>query len=154
MKIIHLMTRHVPSSPGVIVLLVLLTACARTPDETAIRDTIAAMVQAVETKDNRGFLVHVTDGYRDHESRDRNGLRQLLLANFMQHQGIKVFVTNTNIELRDGKAEVRFHAQLTSGEQLLADRRFGSYRVRTLWRRDGGDWQVYQAEWEALPAGP
>lgn len=132
--------------------LALFAACNRAPDEVQIRNAIDAMVQALETRDNRAFLAHVSEGYRDHQGRDRHGLRQLLLANFIQHQNIKIFVTGTTIVLRDGKAEVQMHAQLTSGEQLLADRRFGTYRVHTLWLRQGGDWRVYQAEWEALPS--
>lgn len=137
---------------GAACVLAALTACSRTPDEVLIRNAIDAMVQSLETRDNRAFLAHVSEGYRDHQGRDRNGLRQLLLANFIQHQNIKIFVTGTTIVLRDGKAEVQMHAQLTSGEQLLADRRFGTYRVHTLWLRQGGDWQVYHAEWESLPA--
>lgn len=125
-------------------------ACHRTPDDVAIRNAIADMAKAVETKDNRAFLAHVSEHYRDHEGRDLRGLRQLLLANFVQNRNIVVFVSDIAIELRDGRADVRLNARLTSGEQLLADRRFGSYRVHTLWQRQGGDWQVYQAEWEPL----
>jgi len=134
--------------------LALFAACKRTPDEVQIRNAIDTMVRAVETRDNRAFLTHVSEGYRDHEGRDRNGLRQMLLANFMQNQNIRIFVTGTTVTLRDGRAEVQLNAQLTSGEQLIADRRFGSYRVRSLWQRQDGDWRLYHAEWEPLPAAP
>lgn len=134
--------------------LALFAACKRTPDEVQIRNAIDTMVRAVETRDNRAFLAHVSEGYRDHEGRDRNGLRQMLLANFMQNQNIRIFVTGTTVTLRDGRAEVQLNAQLTSGEQLIADRRFGSYRVRSLWQRQDGDWRLYHAEWEPLPAAP
>lgn len=134
--------------------LALFAACKRTPDEVQIRNAIDTMVRAVETRDNRAFLAHVSEGYRDHEGRDRNGLRQMLLANFMQNQNIRIFVTGTTVTLRDGRAEVQLNAQLTSGEQLVADRRFGSYRVRSLWQRQDGDWRLYHAEWEPLPAAP
>lgn len=154
MPTIRPLLRYSLPVPGVVLMLAMLFACARTPDEAAIRNAIDAMVMAVETRDNRAFLAHVAESYRDHEGRDRNGLRQLLLANFVQHRNIRILVTGTTIEPRDGRAEVRLHAQLTSGEQLIADRRFGTYRVRTLWHRQGGDWQVYQAEWEALPGSP
>lgn len=132
--------------------LVGLGACQRTPDDVAIRDAISAMVKAVETKDNRAFLAHVAENYRDHDGRDRQGLRQLLLANFVQNQNIVVSVSDITIELRDGRADVRLTARLTSGEQLLADRRFGGYRVHSLWQRQGRDWRIYQAEWQPLDA--
>jgi hypothetical protein len=131
--------------------LVLLAACARTSDEAKIRNAIDAMVQALEARDNRAFLAHVAESYRDHEGRDVHGLRQLLLANFLQHRNITVFVSGTTVERHGARAEVRFDARLTSGEQLLVSR-FGAYRVRTLWQRTGGDWQIYQAGWEPLPA--
>ena len=130
--------------------LAVLGACQRTPDDVAIRSAIADMTKAVEAKDNRAFLAHVAERYRDHDGRDRNGLRQLLLANFMQNQNIVVLVSDITIEPRDGRADVQLTARLTSGEQLLADRRFGSYRLHTLWQREGGNWQVYQAEWQPL----
>jgi hypothetical protein len=133
--------------------LVGLGTCHRTPDDVAIRNAIADMAKAVEAKDNRAFLTHVSENYRDHDGRDRHGLRQLLLANFVQNQNIVVLMSDIVIELRDGRADVRLTARLTSGEQLLADRRFGSYRLHTLWQREGGDWQIYQAEWEPLTEG-
>lgn len=131
---------------------ILVVACTRTPDEERIRKTLDAMVSALETRDNRVFLDHIAGNYRDHEGRDRQGLRQLLLANFLQHHNIRLLVTGTTIEVHGDRAEVRLQAQLTSGEQLLADRRFGSYRVRTLWQRESGNWRIYQSEWEARPA--
>ena len=127
-----------------------LVACHRTPDDVAIRHAIVDMTNAVENRDNRAFLAHVSEHYRDHEGRDLHGLRQLLLANFVQNRNILVFVSDIAIDVRGDRADVRLNARLTSGEQLLADRRFGRYRVHTLWQRQGGDWQVYQAEWEPL----
>jgi len=127
-----------------------LIACQRTPEETRIRQAIDDMVVALEKGDSRRFLDHIADPYRDHEGRDRQGLCQLLLANFLHHRQIRLLVTGTSIERQGDRADVRLQARLTSGEQLAADRRFGVYRVRTLWRRDGGDWLIYEAEWEPL----
>jgi hypothetical protein len=133
--------------------LVGLGACHHTPDDVAIRNAIADMTKAVEARDNRAFLTHVSENYRDHDGRDRQGLRQLLLANFVQNRNIVVLVSDIVIKVRDGRADVRLTAHLTSGEQLLADRRFGSYRLHSLWQREDGDWQIYQAEWEPLSEG-
>jgi hypothetical protein len=134
-------------------LLVLLAACQRTPDATLIRDHITAMVKAVETRDNAGFLAHVAETYRDDEGRDLRGLRQLLLANFMQHSNILVLVSDVTIDVRADKAEAQLRVQLTSGEQLIADRRFGAYRVHTLWKKQDRDWQLFQARWEPVDGG-
>ena len=43
--------------------LLLLGACSRTPDETRIRDAIAAMESAVETRNPRDFMAHVTEDF-------------------------------------------------------------------------------------------
>jgi len=130
-----------------------LAACQRTPDELAIRNAIDVMAKALQTRDNGAFLAHIAETYRDHDGRDRQGLRQLLLASFVQNPNIVVLVSDVTIERRDGRADVHLTAHLTSGAELLADRRFGSYRVHTLWQRDGGDWQIYQAEWQPLTEG-
>jgi len=130
--------------------LALFTACLRAPDETQIRNAIDTMVTALEAHDNRSFLDYIAEGYRDHEGRDRQGLRQLLLAHFVRHRNIKLLVSGITVEVHGKRAEVRLQAQLTSGEQLMADRQFGAYRVRTLWRRQSGSWMVYQAEWVPL----
>jgi hypothetical protein len=134
----------------VLALLVALAGCHRTPDDVAIRNAIADMTKAIETRNYGSFLTHVSEHYVDHDGRDIRGLRQLLLASFLQNRNIVVFVSNISIELRDGRADVNLNARLTSGEQLLADRRFGSYRVHTLWQREGHEWHVYEAEWEPL----
>jgi len=128
----------------------LLSACTRTPDDVAIHQALTDMTKAVEARDNQAFLTHVSEQYRDHEGRDRRALRQLLLANFMQHPNILVLTSDTTLRLDGERAEMQLQARLTSGEQLLADRRFGAYRVRLLWQREGRTWRIFQAEWRPM----
>jgi len=139
-----------PTTISGVCVLALFAACHRTPDETLIHNAIDTMVMALEARDNRSFLDYIAEGYRDHEGRDRQGLRQLLLVHFVRHRNIKLLVSGTTVEVHGKRAEVRLQVQLTSGEQLMANRQFGAYRVRTLWRRQSGSWVVYQAEWVSL----
>lgn len=134
--------------------LMLGAGCQRPPDETLIRETLAAMSRSLEAKDAGEFLEPVADDYHDRDGRDRRGLRQLLAAYFLRHQEIGVFITDIGVEFRDGgTALARLHARVSGAEGMLTDRHGGLYRVQTHWRKKGDDWQLIYAEWEPLVGG-
>lgn len=132
----------------------LLSACARTPPEEAIRARIVAMESAVEARDASAFLDGVAEDFSGGDGAyDRRGLRGLLAAQFLGSERVSVVLGPPQITLHgDDRATVRVSAVVGGG-------RFLPERVETLsiesgWRLEDGEWRCYVARWSRGSGAP
>lgn len=125
----------------------LATACGRTPDEQALRDSIAKMQQALEERSLSGVMDRVTDDFGGSHGMDRDGLRRLLQGQILANTRIGATLGPITVEQQGERASVRFSAILTGGGRFLPERG-RAYSVHSGWRVEGGEWKVYFAEWE------
>jgi ketosteroid isomerase-like protein len=137
--------------PLLLLILLSLVACHRTPDEAQIRHAIDDMAQAVKRHDSGPVLDRLAPGFHGPEDMDVRQVRALLLAQYFRNPKIHVIVTGLRIHVVGDEADVVFHAAVAGGTGLLPQR--GQYyAVTTRWRKIDGDWRVLRATWEA--AGP
>lgn len=133
--------------------LLVLSACARTAPEEAIRARIMEMGQAVEARDASAFLDGVSEDFSGGDGAyDRRGLRGLLAAQFLGSERVSVVLGPPEITLHgDSRATVRVSAVVGGG-------RFLPERVETLsiesgWRLEDGEWRCYAARWSRGSGG-
>lgn len=133
---------------GIASMLLLLSACARTAPEEAIRARIAAMEAAIEARDASAFLTGISEDFAGADGAyDRRGLRGLLAAQFLGSERVSVVLGPPEITLHgQDRATVRIGAVVGGG-------RFLPERVETLsiesgWRLEDGEWRCYTARWE------
>jgi hypothetical protein len=125
-----------------------LAACSRTPDETRIRETIAAMETAVESRNPRDFMAHVAEDFAGQDSGfDRPALHNLLRAQFLRNESVGVLIGPIEVVLQQPRATARMTVTLSGGAGGLVPERGAIYEVETGWKRDGGDWRVISATW-------
>lgn len=123
-------------------------ACSRTPDEQRIRQTIAAMQQAMEQREPRAFMAHVADDFVGNDAAfDREALHNLLRAEVLRNDSIGVTLGPIEIELQDDRATARLTATITGGAGGLLPERGAVYAIRSGWRRSGRDWVCFSAQW-------
>lgn len=129
-----------------LLLATMLAACADDSPEQRLRDTIAAMADAVESKDAGGFIAHVSDDFDgDHGSFDRQSLRGFLAAQMMRKQSLGVTLGPLDVKVQGDRARVRVDALVTGGEGLLPDS--GEHLdIESGWRLVDGEWVCYTAE--------
>ncbi len=133
-------------------LLLQLVACARPAPEQQLRDQFAALQQAVEQRRPADAMDGVAEDFSGPGSMDRAALHNLLRAQLLARDSIGVTTGPLEIELQDDTATVRFDALLTgAGRGRWLPDSAQSYRVTTGWRRDGDDWRLYYAQWQAGP---
>lgn len=124
-------------------------ACSRTPDDQRIRQTIAAMQQAMEQRDPRAFMTHVADDFVGNEAEfDREALHNLLRAEVLRNDAIGVTLGPLDIDLQGDRATVRLTATVTGGSGGLLPEHGAIYTIRSGWRRQGRDWLCFSAEWK------
>jgi ketosteroid isomerase-like protein len=128
---------------------VLAASCARTPDEQRIRETVAAMQQAMEQRDPRAFMSHVsTDFIGNDAAFDRDALHNLLRAEVLRNDEIGVTLGPIDVELQGDRATAKLTATFTGGSGGLLPERGSVYAITSGWKREGGDWRCFSARWK------
>ncbi|UXI70010.1 YybH family protein [Tahibacter amnicola] len=125
-----------------------LAACRGTPDETRIREAIAAMEAAVEQHQPREFMAYVADDFTGGNGQyDRKAVQDTLRALLLRNEKIVIVLGSIDVQLQGTRATARVDATLTGGEGWLPDRG-AVYAFTTGWKRDGSQWRCISANWE------
>ena len=121
-------------------------------DEDRVRDVIRAVIAGAEAGDVGDVLEHVSDtfqGRSDEGSFDAPTLRSLLVARFMRHGPIAVFVAEIKVKITGDQADASFDALLTErGEDwtdiipINAD----GWHLEVGLAREADGWKISSAE--------
>ncbi|WP_115048522.1 YybH family protein [Xanthomonas arboricola] len=128
-----------------------LIACTRAAPEQRLRATLEAMHQAIEARDLGEAMAPVAEDFVGDHGLDAAGLRRLMQLQMRGNRRIGVTLGPVDVQLRDDTARVRFSALLTGGNGRGLPEQAQAFQVTTGWRLQGGDWQLYHAQWE--PSG-
>lgn len=130
-------------------LLASLTACSRKPDEQRIRDAITAMQQAMEQRDPRAFMRHVSSDFIGNDATmDRDALHNLLRAEVLRNDDIGVTLGPIDIDLGGGRATAKLTATFTGGAGGLLPERGSIYTFTSGWKKEDGEWRCFSARWK------
>jgi hypothetical protein len=128
--------------------LLLLSACSRTPDETRIREAIAGMEAAVETRNPRDFMAHVAEDFTGSDSGlDRAALHNLLRGQFLRNESVGVLLGPIAVTLQGERATAAVTATLSGGSGGWLPERGAIYDIVTGWKRVDGRWLCISASW-------
>jgi hypothetical protein len=122
-------------------------ACARTPPEQALRDTIAQLQRDIGARDADAVTSVLAEDFVGNEGMDRRGARQLAAGTFLRYREVGAKLGPLQVEMRgDRHATVRFTAAISGGAGLVPQE--GQvYQVATGWRLVDGDWMLTSADW-------
>ncbi len=129
-------------------LLILLSGCSRPADEQALHDTLSAMHEAAEARDAGAVVEHVADNFAGPRGLDRDGLRRLLVVQFMRNRAVGVTLGPVSTRIEGPRAEAEFTALLTGFQEGLLPSRADGYRISTGWRVEDGRWVLERASWD------
>jgi len=125
----------------------LLAACARSDPERELRATIAAMQQAIERRQAGEFAEALADDFsRESGAFGKQDARRALAAALLRHERITVSAVVAELQIDGDRARVRLRVVTTGGGGLLPETG-RIWEIDSAWRRAGGRWQVFNAEW-------
>lgn len=128
-----------------------LAACARTPPEDALRDTISALQAHVEARDAAAVQGLLDEDFAGPDGMDRRGARQLATVMLMRHRNVGLRLGPLDVRLQgDDRATVHATAALTGGSGALLPDSARAYRVESAWRRRGDDWRMLSLRWDPV----
>lgn len=124
-----------------------IAGCSRTTPEEKLRETITQMQTAVEAREPRAFVEHVSADFIGTPGElDREGLRNLLRGILLSQQRVGVTLGPMSVKLYgNDRARLETKAFVTgSGGALDSD----SISIVSDWRLEDGDWRCIAAKWE------
>jgi len=130
-------------------MILLLAGCSRTTDEQRIRAAMAAMEQAMEARDPRAFMSHITEDFVGNDAEfDRNALANLLRMEVLRNDSIGVTLGPIEIDMQGDRAKAQVLATFTGGSGSLLPEHGSVYAITSSWKRQGSEWRCYSATWK------
>lgn len=142
--------RHSPGHAMLLALVLLLcSACSRTPSEQALRLRIDAIQAAIEARDAGDVQALLAEDFIGNEGLDRRGARQLAAAVFLRRRDVAARFGPVDIDMRGpGDAIARFTVVATGGSGGLLPESGQVFDVETGWRDVDGEWRLLTARWK------
>jgi ketosteroid isomerase-like protein len=127
--------------------LAVLAGCGRSDPERELRATIDAMAQAVEKREPAAFLDAMADDFsRESGAFGRQDAKRTLVAAILRNEKISVNAVVTEVRIDGDRAFARVRVVATGGAGLLPERG-QAWDFESAWRRERGQWKVFNAEW-------
>ena len=130
--------------------ILVLSACARSTPEDALRVQLQQMQQAATAREPRAFMDGVAEDFSGEAGIDRAALHNMMRMQFLANATVGATTGPVTVELHGDKATVRFNVMLTGGRGRVVPDRVQAYAVTSGWRLQDGEWKVYVAEWEPM----
>ena len=137
---------------GAILALMSLASCnEKLSVEQQVIATLRNMEYAAEEGQHLEFMTYIADSFDgQHGSMDRREFHRFMIFQINQNRRLQakffpIYVKETG----EDSAAAYFRLLVTGGAGLLPDS--GQlFEVETQWQRDGGDWLLIGADWEAV----
>lgn len=125
----------------------LIAGCARSDPERELRDTIGAMAAAIEKRGPGVFLEARADDFtRESGAFGKRDAKRVLAGVLLRHEKISVTAVVNDVRTDGERAFAKVRVVATGGAGLLPERG-QTWEFDSAWRREGGRWRVFNAEW-------
>jgi hypothetical protein len=131
-------------------MILLLAACGGTGPEAEIRENITYMQKAVEDRESGAAVKYLAEHFTGAHGVDKQGLRRILMAQFLRHQKINVAITRLDISVNEyNPVTARMNAVLiVTGAVGLLPHDGDLINVSGDWELHSGEWLLVNAQWE------
>lgn len=132
---------------AILLLSAALAACARTAPEEALRQALADVLAAIESRDAGALSGHLAEDFIGPGGLDRDGARRLAAVHFLRHGEVGVLAGPPDIELEGEHARVRLAVALSGRSGRLLPDSVEAWQVDAGWHLVDGDWRMTSADW-------
>lgn len=139
--------------PSTIVLVIwiaacaLVAACSRPDAEKELRATVARMAESIEQQRMGDFLERMSDDFtRESGSFGKEDARRILAGAMLRNEKIRLGTAVTDVRIDGDRALVKLRVVATGGSGMLPESG-QAWEFESAWRREKGQWKVFNAEW-------
>ena len=127
--------------------LAVVAGCSRGDPERELRAAIDSMARAIEKREPAAFLEALTDDFsRESGAFGKQDAKRALVAAVLRNEKINVNAVVTEVHIEGDRAFARVRVVATGGAGLLPERG-QAWDFESAWRRERGQWKVFNAEW-------
>jgi len=124
-----------------------LSACnEKKTDKELIEDQIKVLQTAIEEHDRGDFMAVIDEQYSDKLNANRSLLQKRLMLFFYRYKDISVYVSGTEIDLQQIRAEAYSQVILTGGKSLIPDNA-RHYQLTSCWKKVDDEWLLSCLDW-------
>ncbi len=109
-------------------------------DEERIREVLREAEEAVEAKNVRGCLQHVSESYHDEYGNDKHELYRKAIAGFRNVEPFNLTVTVMQIRVEGDRAYVSLEVDFSAGERAVR-----GVAMDVVFAREGRRWRAISA---------
>jgi hypothetical protein len=125
-----------------------LVGCHRTPDDEQVRKAIAAAAQGAEAGSGSDTVAALADDFDGNTGEfNRQAVANLVRVFALRGQKVHVLLGPVSVDKRGERLVASFTVTLAAGSGVLPDNA-GAYQVETGWRKDGSEWRCFTATWK------
>lgn len=127
-----------------------LVACKAPPPEQRLRQTVAAMQEAIEKGKPGEFMAPVAADFIGDGGLDRQALERLVKAQLLLNSKVSLQTGRLTVQINEGThtATVRFTVLMVGGSGRFLPERGDLQEIVSGWRDEDGQWRVYSASWQ------
>ena len=126
-----------------LVILVFLPACSEPlPDETRLRQAVAAMEKAVEAKQTGPILDYLAKDFLGNEMYHKANIRGILLLQFHQNRYIHVYLRIVELNIKDAQAHLQVQVILAGRDKKIIPEHARILVIDSDWLKRDGEWRV------------
>ena len=126
-------------------------------EEERVKAVVEDFAASAQEKDIKRFLSHVSKSYRDDNGVDYNGVKGIVLAQFLRVEKVSILVRAVKVEVKGETALADVKAVLISGREAktiggaLPDDAAG-YRFSIVFKKEDNEWKAITAKWDNVGA--
>lgn len=122
--------------------------CTRGDPEQALRQRIAELQSALESREVSAVQQFLADDFVGNDGIDRRQARAMAAMLSARYRSVGVTFGPLDVKMQPpANATIAFGAFTTGSGEGLLPQRMQAYDVETAWRESGGDWVLYHARW-------
>lgn len=122
-------------------------ACSRSDPEKELRAAIGDMAAAIDQQRVADSLKHVSEDFtRESGAFGKADARRVLAGAMLRNEKIHLTTSVTDLRIDGERAFVKLRVIAAGGSGLLPERG-QMWEFDSVWRREDGQWKVYNAEW-------
>ena len=135
-----------------------LSSCSKPlSEEERVRAVVEDFAASGRDKDIKRFLSHVSKSYRDDNGVDYNGVKGILLSQFMRAEKVSIVVRGVTVEVKGETALADVKAVLISGREVKAiggtlPEDAAGYRFSIIFKKEDNEWKAVTAKWDNVGA--
>jgi ketosteroid isomerase-like protein len=127
--------------------LAVVAGCSRGDPERELRGAIDSMARAIEKREPAAFLEALTEDFsRESGAFGKQDAKRTLVAAVLRNEQISVNAVVTEVRIEGDRAFASVRVVATGGAGLLPERG-QAWDFESAWRRERGQWKVFNAEW-------